>query len=308
MQLQTAEPRAIAEERDQLGENPLWHPLERRLYWTDILGKKLLRYDPKTNKREVAFEGRTVGGFTIQANGTMLLFMDKGGISILHGDHLHDVVKELPDEIESRFNDVIADPAGRVFCGTMSSPAHKGALYRLDRDGTITKVVDGIGISNGLGFSRGAKRLYYTDSDARTIDVFDYDRRSGGLSNRRVFVDVHGEAMPDGMTLDADGYLWSAMWNGSALVRYDEAGTEVQRIAFPAKKVTSVTFGGDSLATMYVTTAAWEQAPGEDLGAGAGQLFELTVPGVRGLPEYVSRIDMRPGQDVHPAAAQAAAS
>jgi len=151
----------------------------------------------------------------------------------------------------------------------------------------------GIGISNGLDFSRGEKRLYYTDSEARRIYVFDYDRRTGAIANQRVFADESGkEEMPDGMTLDADGNVWSASWNGWSIVRYGPDGRETQRIKFPAKKITSVIFGGPNLATMYVTSASPRQSEAEDNGSDAGKVFTLQIPGVRGLPEFYSRIGM----------------
>jgi D-xylonolactonase len=286
----------IVDEPNELGENPLWHPTEQRLYWTDIDGKKLLRWDPRTKKREVVLEGRTIGGFTFQANGTILLFMDKGAVSFIHGDHLHDVLKEIPEALDTRFNDVIADPAGRVFCGLLSSPERKGALYRLDRDGKITKVVDDVGTSNGMGFTRGERRMYHTDSAARKIYLYDYDRRTGAISNQRLFVDLSGgEMQPDGMTVDANDNVWSAMWDGWCVIQYSPEGKELQRIQFKARKITSVTFGGPNLATMYVTSAAkaLDKAPGdEDNGPDAGKVFEVQVPGVRWKLEFLSRIGM----------------
>ncbi|MBC7806842.1 MAG: SMP-30/gluconolactonase/LRE family protein, partial [Akkermansiaceae bacterium] len=197
---------------------------------------------------------------------------------------------------ETRFNDVFADPEGRVFCGTMPAPDRPGRLYRLDTDGNLTIVLEGIGCSNGMGFTPDGRQMYYTDSAAKTITRFAYDRATGKLSDGAVFITVPrspGEGSPDGMTVDADGNLWSARWGGGCLVRYSgETGEEIDRIAIPrVNEVSSVSFGGPDYTQMYVTTAS-----GHKKGAGkedAGALFRVTVPGVRGVPEFVSRVRTR---------------
>jgi len=207
---------------------------------------------------------------------------------------LHIIVNEIHDEVESRFNDVFADSAGRVFCGTMPTKHGPGRLYRLDRDGSIHKVLDGIGCSNGMALTLDRKGLYYTDSEAHEIYLFDYDAETGNLSNQRIFV-KHGRelGLPDGMTVDAQGYVWSAHWNGRCLMRYDRDGNEIMRIPFPVRKVSSVIFGGDDYTDMYVTSANSVMSEGANKaeeGEHAGALFRLRIPGVRGLPEYYSRI------------------
>ncbi|NLG28640.1 MAG: SMP-30/gluconolactonase/LRE family protein, partial [Chloroflexi bacterium] len=200
------------------------------------------------------------------------------------------IVDAIPEEQDSRFNDVIADPEGRVFCGTMATREHDARLYRLDTDGSLHVVVEGVGVSNGLGFTRDGKGLYYTDTRKRTIDLFDYDRATGEISNRRVFAAVpDGEGGPDGMTVDAEGMVWSARWGGSCVVRYDTQGNVTQRITFPAKKVSCPAFGGPEYADLYVTTAGGNNKPEE--GAGAGALFRVDA-GVRGVPEFRSRIGL----------------
>ena len=274
------------------GENPLWHPTEKRLYWTDIPSGHLYRYDPSSGKHEIFYRGGVVGGFTIQTDGTLLLFMAKGAIAVLRDGKLEYVVRELPGEAQARFNDVIADPAGRVFCGTMHDASGKpGRLYRLDLNGHVTQLLDNIGISNGLAFSHNRKHLFYTDSPARKIYRFDYDVASGNISNHQVFIEVPpGEGMPDGMTIDAEGHIWSARWDGSALYRYTPAGKVERRIEFPAKKVASLTFAGDHYSDIYVTTALGSGTR-ETEGSGAGALFRLRL-GIRGVPEYHSRVGL----------------
>lgn len=282
------EPELIADYQCVTGENPLWHPTEQRVYWTDIPTGRLFRYDPATGKHEQFYQGEVVGGFTFQADGALLLFMARGVIKLWREGKLTTIVEEIPDEIESRFNDVIADPVGRVYCGTMPIESRLGRLYRLDTDAKLTTILENIGCSNGMGFTPDRKRLYYTDSPKCEIYLFDYDQASGALNNQRVFVRTpEGEGFPDGMTVDAEGYVWSARWDGSMLVRYAPDGREVMRVRFPAKKVSSVVFGGPDYRDMYITTAGGDKKA--ENGTGAGALFRLRL-GIQGVAEFPSRI------------------
>jgi D-xylonolactonase len=214
--------------------------------------------------------------------------MTKGAVAVWRDGELDYIIEDIPDERESRFNDVIADPAGRVFCGTMPTNDRLGRLYRLDIDGALTKLLDGIGCSNGMGFTPDRKRMYYTDSPKREIYLFGYDEDTGAIINQRVFVQTpEGEGIPDGMTVDAEGYVWSARWDGSCLARYASDGTYDRRIQFPAKKVSSVTFGGEDYTDIYVTTAGGNNKEAE--GQGAGALFHFNL-GIRGMPEFPSRV------------------
>ena len=282
------EPQLIADYNCEIGEGPLWHPGEKRVYWTDILTGRMFRYDPATGKHEQFYEGEVVGGFTIQADGDLLLFMARGAIKTWRNGTLTTIIDEIPEERESRFNDVIADVGGRVFCGTMPTEDRLGRLYQLDTNGQLTQLLDGITCSNGIGFTPDRKQMYYTDSMKCHIYLFDYDGETGTITNQRLFVQTReDEGVPDGMTVDAEGYIWSARWDGSCLVRYAPDGTEDRRIHFPAKKVSSVIFGGDDYTDMYVTTAGGDNKA--DDGAGAGALFRVNL-GIKGLPEFPSHV------------------
>lgn len=284
------EPELIADYACQTGEGPLWHPLEKRLYWLDIPRGRMFRYDPATGNHEQCYEGRPVGGITVQEDGALLLLMEGGVVAIWRDGQLEYVVEGIPEERESRFNDCIADPAGRVFSGTMSMGGRPGRLYRLDTDGSITPVLEGVGLSNGLGFTPDRKQMYFTDTRARKIYVFDYEKETGAISNQRIFAEVpEGMGNPDGMTVDAEGHVWSARWGGSELVRYTPQGAEERRIRLPARKVSSVAFGGEELTDIYVTTAGGHNRVEE--GPVAGALFRLNL-GIRGLPDFFSRIGM----------------
>jgi sugar lactone lactonase YvrE len=278
----------LADYACQTGEGPLWHPLQKRLYWVDIPRGRMFRYDPATGHAEQCYEGEPVGGFTIQENGDLLLFMARGAIRTWRDGFQRTIVEEIPEERNSRFNDVIADPAGRVFCGTMTGPDKFGTLYRLDNDGSLHVVLEGLGTPNGMGFTGDRRHMYFTDSRARTIWRFDYDEPTGELSHQEVFAQTtETEGSPDGMTVDAEDHVWSARWDGGCLVRYSPAGELVARINFPARKVSSLTFGGETGDEMYVTTAGGDHKPQE--GVGAGALFRVRA-GTAGRTESYSSV------------------
>ncbi len=285
------QPELIADYQCEVGEGPMWHPLEKRVYWLDIGLGRMFRYDPATGKHEQVYQGSPIGGYTIQPDGSLLLFMEKGAVVNWRDGKMTTVLEEVADERESRFNDVFADPAGRVFCGTMPTNDRQGRLYRLDPDLKLTKLLDGISCSNGMGLSPDHKYLYYTDTWAYTIYRFNYDEKTGNITNQQPFIvtstDIGG---PDGMTVDAQGYIWSAHWDGGILMRFTPDGKEERRIPLPAKKVSSVIFGGDDYTDMYVTTAGGDHK--ETDGALAGSLFRLRL-GIRGVPENFSRIKVK---------------
>ena len=289
------EPELIADYQCHTGEGPLWHPTEKRLYWGDIPTGRMFRFDPATGRHEQFYNGDVVGGFTIQADGSLLLFMAEGRVATWRDGELVDVIVSLPGEEGNRFNDVIADPAGRVFCGTMPDgpdqwTQRRGTLYRLDTDGSVTAVLTGLGISNGMGFTLDGKQMYFTDTVTRCIYLFDYDESTGEITRQRVVVETPESAGlgPDGMTVDAEGHIWSAQYAGSAVYRYTPDGVEERRVGFPtAKNVTSVIFAGDDYTDMYVTTGGGQDRAAN--GSEAGGLFRLR-PGVAGRPEFLSSV------------------
>jgi sugar lactone lactonase YvrE len=271
------------------GENPLWHPEENCLYWTDIPAGLLHRYDPATKATGVFEIGTPVGGFTIQSDGTLLLFMARGTVKTWqNGRFIRTVLENIPDELDNRFNDVIADPEGRVLCGTMSTSHRAGRLYRLDTNRTISVLLDGIGTSNGIGFTPDRKHMYYTDTRKHEIYLFDYEKTDGTISNKRVFAGVpDDEGGPDGLTVDAEGCVWSARWGGSRIVRYAPDGEEIGRIMFPAERISSLTFGGPDYTDIYITSAGGNNRSGN--GDKAGALFHINC-GIKGQPEFRSQI------------------
>ena len=288
----TPRPELVADTRCATGEGPFWHPDEERVYWVDIPAGQLFRYDPRSRSHELVYENPhgAIGGFTLQADGALLLFEARGAVRRWRDGAVETVIDEIPEERDGRFNDVIADPEGRVFCGTMPIGDRPGRLYRLDRDGSLTEALADAGVSNGMGFTPDLTRMYHTDSTKRLISVFEYDRATGAISNRRTVVRTPDDGgVPDGMTVDGNGAIWSARWDGAALYKYTPSGDELLRIAFPARKVSSIAFGGPTGEDAYVTTAGGQDRATE--GAGAGALFRVRL-GVGGPPEFRSRIGL----------------
>ncbi len=272
------------------GEGPLWHEDEQRLYWLDIPPGKIFRYDPATGEHEQIFQADLpIGGYTIQDDGSFVLFMGRGRIAHLRRGELTDIVSQIDAEVDGRFNDVIADPEGRVFCGTMPIGDRNGKLYRLDPDGSIRVVLEDAGLSNGMGFSADLATFYHTDTMRRTITRFDYDRASGDISNPQVIVHEQRPeyGKTDGMAVDADDNLWSARWDGYRLVQHAPDGSELRVVKFPTKKVSSLTFAGPDYTDMYVTTAGGHDTA--ENGETAGALYRINL-GVKGKPAFRSRI------------------
>lgn len=287
-----SEPVLIAKYNHKVGEGPLWHPDERCIYWVDIPTGRLFRYDPETKESEQVLSiDRAIGGYTIQADGTFALFTGQGGVALWTGgdDDIEYIIDSIPGEENSRFNDVIADPMGRVFAGTMPTNHELGSLYRIDPDGSYELVdTDGYQIPNGMALTPDRKTLYVTESEAHTIHKFDYDQATGTLSGKKTYLQLpEKDAVPDGMTVDEENHVWSAQWNGHRLVRYDPDSAEpVTQIDFQIPKVSSITFGGDNYDELYVTTAKGHNS--EDAPP-AGSLFRIDAD-VRGVPEFRSRI------------------
>jgi D-xylonolactonase len=291
------QPELIADYACQTGERPVWHPTERRLYWTDIPAGRMFRYDPDSGHHEPVYQGRPVAGITVQTDGSLLLFLDRGTVVTWRDGRIErTIVEEVPADRGTRFNDVAADPEGRVYCGTMAEKDAGGKilryarLYLLHRDGSLTTLLDNVITSNGIGFSPDLGTMYYTDTGVRTIWRFDYDRATGAITNQRPFVRVPDdpqEGKPDGLAMDSQGRVWSARWGGGCVVCYSPEGIEQQRIRLPTGQVSCPTFGGPDLSDMYITTAGGHDK--QQNGPTAGALFRVRDI-ARGGPEFLSRV------------------
>jgi len=276
---------AVANYHCVVGENPLFDPDDGRIYWLDIETGRLFRADHATLEHECFYQGPVTGGFTLQADGSLLLF-EVDRIARLEKNGERRVLVEGIDADMQRFNDVIADPTGRVFAGTIGKSDVSGGLYRIERDGRVSSLFKQTGIANGMGFTRDARHFYWTCSTTRRIFRFDYERETGALSNRVLFHRATDpNDTPDGLTLDAEDRVYSARWGGSCVLRLDANGGVAERLPLPVERVSSVAFGGPAFDTLYVTTAAG--APG---GTGDdGTLYRIRTD-ARGRAEHRSRV------------------
>lgn len=249
----------VIDTKATLGEGAIWHPTEKKLYWIDIEGQYLYRYDPETKINDSFELGERVGTVVPVIGGGVLVAL-QNGIHFLDTQTgtLRFINNPLTDT-NIRFNDGKCDPSGRFWVGSMHLQQTKGtaALYRMDTDGSIQKMVDGVTISNGIAWSSDKRKMYYVDSPLHRIDVFDYDDATGNISNRRTVIIVPDNlGDPDGMTIDTEDKLWVALWGSNAVGRFDPTtGELLEKVEVPAPQITSCAFGGTNLDTLYITSA-----------------------------------------------------
>jgi sugar lactone lactonase YvrE len=263
------------------GEGPVWSRRWGGLRWVDMLAGDVLFLDPdgRIGRRHVgtvaaAVRPRRSGGAVLGVERGFALEDPSGAITTLDPLWSHDRV---------RMNEGGCDPDGRFYCGSMAYDRQPGAgaVYRLDPDGSVRVVVEGVTISNGLDWSPDGSCAYYNDTETHRVDVFDYDT-DGGLTNRRLFVAVDpDDGRPDGLTVDAEGAVWVALNRGGAVRRYRPDGTLEAVIELPVRKVTACTFGGERLDQLYITTSREGLPPDEE--PAAGSLFRADV-GALGQP------------------------
>ncbi|MGB3766198.1 MAG: SMP-30/gluconolactonase/LRE family protein [Phormidesmis sp.] len=281
---------------DHNAENPIWHPQHRCLYWSDIPEGRLFRYDPKDQEYEQIYSGEPVGGFTIQADGALLLFKTEGTVEIWKEGDIIPVIPSIPEAKGTRFNDAIADRKGRVYSGIMATEDTPGRLYRIDLDGSYHAVVEDLLVPNGMAFDLDYTHFYLTDSEKRIIYRFDYDEETGELSNQTTHLTTpENDGIPDGMTIDAAGHLWSARWNGSGIHHYHPTGKHHSKIELPVKKVSCITFGGDNYDSIFISTARGDDPTPEEsrYSNAAGDIFHMKSD-VKGRPERFSCILLAP--------------
>ncbi|MEV6809912.1 SMP-30/gluconolactonase/LRE family protein [Streptomyces sp. NPDC017405] len=263
-----------------LGEGPTWDPATGRLLWLDILGMRLHTYDPVTGRRTVRTTPQHVGAAKPRAGGGLVLNL-RDGVGLLDPDGTFRWLRHEP-VAGRRGNDAAVAPDGSLWAGTMryDEAAGGGTLARLTGDGTARTVLSDVTVSNGTGWSPDGRLMYYTDTPTRRVDVFDHD--AGAVRDRRPLVEIEeGAGYPDGLTVDADGCVWVALWDGGAVRRYTPDGELDRVIALPTPRTTACAFGGPDLTDLYITTARTGLAAPDPL---AGSL--LVVPGAgKGLPQ-----------------------
>ena len=270
-----------------LGEVPVWDVAEQALYWVDIEGKLLQRYAPATGQVDRWDMPERIASLALREKGGLIVAFASGIAFYDLGSGAIDwIARPEADKPGNRFNEGKCDRNGRFWAGTMddSLAAHTAALYRVEPDRSVHKVLGNIGISNCFVWSLANDAFFFADTLDKRIYKFDYDHAAGTVANRRLFAETAG-ANPDGGTIDEEGYLWNAEWDAWRIVRYAPDGTIDRSVALPVQKPTSCMFGGRDLGTLFVTSAVWDLTP-EALAEQpqAGGVFAVDV-GVRGVPE-----------------------
>jgi sugar lactone lactonase YvrE len=270
----------------ELGEAPTWDPLTRRLLWVDIMEGAIHRTEPSTGADDVRRVGQPVGAVVPTTSGRLAIAA-RDGFFLLDpskGD-LEPLASHDGGDPETLMNDGKCDPWGGFWAGTKAIDGRRpiGSLYRLGADRRLTRVLTGLTVSNGLGWSPDGSTMYHIDSPTHGVDAFDVDPTTGDVSNRRRLVTFAAAwGLPDGMTVDEEGFLWIAFWGGSAVRRVAPDGDVAAEIGLPVTLVTSCAFGGDDGAELFVTSAHVDLTPEERRAQPhAGALFRLR-PGVRG--------------------------
>ena len=271
-----------------LGEGPLWDVAEQKLYWVDIKRREVHRFDPATGNDEYWSTPEDVGSIAIREQGGLVLALASGFYTFdLTTGQATPIVKPEPELTENRFNDGKPDRQGRFWAASSHDPENKpmGFLYRLQADGRCDRMVDGLVVGNTLCWSPDNRTLYQGDSWQRTVWAWDFEPDSGDISNRRVFTTyAEGQGFPDGATVDADGTIWIAVWNGWRIDRFDPDGNLMNSIEMPVQCPTCPAFGGPNLDVMYVTSASNAITEPEKQPL-AGAIFAITNIGVKGLAE-----------------------
>ncbi|MCA3596450.1 MAG: SMP-30/gluconolactonase/LRE family protein [Methylobacterium sp.] len=266
IQSKSAPPRAVSPNVEcvlpwgaNLAEGPVWSARENRLYWIDILAPAVYRFDPATGTNDTCPLPRLVGAIVERKTGG-LAALTMEGLEALDFDRraLAAMVDPEADKPENRFNDGKCDAQGRLWAGTMSLDAMRktGSIYRIDPDLRWQRMDGPFTVANGLDWSPDGRTFYFADSAAGAIYAYDFDPARGTLAHRRVFAMVDpADGRPDGLTVDAEGCVWSALWDGWAVRRFDPSGRMMSDLRLPVPRPTSVAFGGADYRTLYITSA-----------------------------------------------------
>jgi sugar lactone lactonase YvrE len=260
---------------NELGEGPIWSAEEQALYWVDITQHCFHRLYPVTGGHEVFQVGLPVGALGFRASGGLVM-ATKNGFATWDWSSLHFIAHPEEGKTNARFNDGAVDRQGRFWAGTLSE-GPTSSLYRLDPDGSVHTMETGVTVSNGIGWSPDNKTMYFTDSPEHVIYAYDFDPESGAIENRRPFAHTPDEeGVPDGLTVDREGFVWSARWGGWKVTRYDPDGRVEREIRLPVQKPTSCTFGGAELDKLYITSARTALSEAEkERQPLAGDLFRV---------------------------------
>ena len=250
----------LLDTKSSLGEGALWNAKRHELYWIDIENGILYVYQPQKQKNRAIKLGKKVGTVVPTEDGQVLVALQDGIYKLdLETEKLRLLAQRPDNNPKNRFNDGKCDPAGRFWVGTMSMEGEQkaGALYLFDNEGKISKKYDSVTVSNGIVWNIDSTKMYYIDTPTKEVKEFAYNNATGEVSFTKVAVQIPDNAgYPDGMTIDSDGMLWIAMWEGFGVLRFDpNTGAQLLKIELPVARVTSCAFGGENLDTLYITTA-----------------------------------------------------
>lgn len=248
------------------GESPIWDFRCNRLIWNDLSSCLVFEHDPLSNKTQVISRELMVSCITLNGESDFA-FAGSTGFHLWKRNCEYITLFSEEEKNPLCFNEMLAAPDGGVYANTAYWNGAKmektGKLYKI-KNGGVIKILDaGFELPNGMGLSPDNSLLYLADSARRLIYVYDVNSHNSKLSSRRVFATVpDDEGIPDGLTVDAEGFVWSAQWYGSQIVRYDPDGSVERRISVPAKQVSSLEFGGEDMTDLYITTASesWPSA------------------------------------------------
>lgn len=281
----------VLDVQNVIGEGPIWHSQEQALYWVDFIeNHHIYRFYPQTGKSEQFDVGLPVTALGIRSCGGLITTTQKGiAFWDPHTNEFNYGANPEADRPHIRFNDGAVDRQGRFWAGTLNDENPKapdGRLYRLDPDGSVHTMETGITVSNGIGWSPDGRTMYFTDTFRYTIYAYDFDPGTGAIENRRPFVEIPPqEGLPDGLTVDREGCVWSALWGGWKVVRFDPSGKVEREIKMPVQNPTSCAFGGDQLNDLYITSARLALSDEQkEKQPWAGDLFRIKTE-VRGIEE-----------------------
>ena len=286
-----SEVRCVLDAHATLAEGPVWDVEEQALYWVDILNCKFNRLDPTSGENRTWIMPEHISSYGLRAGGGAIVAL-RTGIHFFdfETEALEPIADPEADNPGTRFSDGKVDRRGRFWAGTIPYEQFEPIcnLYRFDPGGHWQKMQDNVIVSNGLGWSPDNRTMYYTDTFAYQLYAYDFDAESGSISNRRVFAEIPGDiGFPDGMTVDSEGYIWSAIFDGGRINRYAPDGRLDRVLELPVMAPTSCMFGGPDLGTLYITSSGKEVSPkGEDFKVSPhdGGIFAAEV-GIKGLPE-----------------------
>jgi sugar lactone lactonase YvrE len=275
-----------------LGEGPVWDATNKRILWVDILRGKIHQFFPIYKKHSVFKMDQMIGAIALRKYGGIVAALSNGFATIdIERSHVNMISDPEAHLANNRFNDGKCDPTGRFWAGTMdiSEDADCGSLYTLEKDMSVSTKLKGVSCSNGLAWSNDHKTMFFIDTPTRQVAAFDYNAISGQINNKRIAISIPEEdGYPDGMTIDSEGMLWIALFDGWKVTRWDpNTGGLLLCIPLPVSKVTSCTFGGETLEDLYITSAKTGLNENEIKAQPlAGSLFVIKNAGFKGVGTY----------------------